>query len=675
MVLLTDGSVVMETFDDIDTWVKLTPDAKGSYVNGTWSTLAKMRTPRLYFASQVMQNGKLWVMGGEYTGPFEDPSWGPEAEIYDPISNTWSDAATYPPQPSCAGIGDITITSNTQLTTGSPVITGVYSTTRILPGWSVATAGFNSGVVGIPANATVVSASGNQVVMSAPATATGSSIVQFSGVVQSCFGDDPSILLPGHNILAGNLLLPTTYLYSIDTNSFLQTGTKVYSDESSDEEGWAKLNDGSVLSYDLFHSIATGTGYAEKYDPSSGLWTSVSPAAGTASGTLPVLSDPQVGFELGPILRLQDGRVIVVGANQFTALYSPTNNRWAPGPQILANLTGPGGTLKNAPFGADDASAAILPNGHVILTADAGPNPVTLNGSTSSTSPTVTLSSTAGLQPGWPVVQSDGGHATIPRGAFIFSVDGPRTISLGGQGGKIDALANNPNIALVFGGIFSPPTQVFDFNPKARTMTAIPGPGSLLPQEPAFVTHMLMLPTGELLFSDSSNQLYVYNPDGVAQFGLLPEIESVRYDHQENIFTLTGKQLNGQSAGASYGDDAQMDENYPIVRLTDAITGNVFYCRTTNWSSTGVGASRGEPESVNFTLNPNVTPGFYALTVTGAGLSSFPKSVHISKEEVDDVKGTGDTTLAPAAMVQPQLSTGTTSKPHPHPIAIVHSKK
>src|SRR5581483_10934502 len=31
MVLLTDGSVMVHTFDDIQTWVKLTPDAKGSY--------------------------------------------------------------------------------------------------------------------------------------------------------------------------------------------------------------------------------------------------------------------------------------------------------------------------------------------------------------------------------------------------------------------------------------------------------------------------------------------------------------------------------------------------------------------------------------------------------------------------------------------------------------------
>jgi len=40
-----------------------------------------------------------------------------------------------------------------------------------------------------------------------------------------------------------------------------------------------------------------------------------------------------------------------------------------------------------------------------------------------------------------------------------------------------------------------------------------------------------------------------------------------------------GTLLNGISEGAAYGDDWQMNSNYPIVRLTDA-AGNVYYART-----------------------------------------------------------------------------------------------
>src|SRR5690349_9487526 len=68
MLLLTDGSVMVQGYDPGNNWMRLVPDATGSYVQGTWSNLAPMSTPRLYFASHVLQNGKVWVLGGEYTG-------------------------------------------------------------------------------------------------------------------------------------------------------------------------------------------------------------------------------------------------------------------------------------------------------------------------------------------------------------------------------------------------------------------------------------------------------------------------------------------------------------------------------------------------------------------------------------------------------------------------------
>ena len=110
-----------------------------------------------------------------------------------------------------------------------------------------------------------------------------------------------------------------------------------------------------------------------------------------------------------------------------------------------------------------------------------------------------------------------------------------------------------------------------------------------------------------------------------------PVVNGVSYNGA-GVFTLRGKQLNGQSAGASYGDDAQMNENYPIIRLQDG-SGNVFYCRTTNWSSVGVGGGA-TPQTVNFTLNANVIPGNYLLTVIGAGIPSMPSVIRISPGEV-----------------------------------------
>lgn len=91
MLLLSDGTIMCKTqtggtgMGSIGTvWNKLTPDASGSYINGTWSVLAPMANSRLYFSSQVLKDGKVYVAGGEYgTGKSL-------AELYNPVTNTWS---------------------------------------------------------------------------------------------------------------------------------------------------------------------------------------------------------------------------------------------------------------------------------------------------------------------------------------------------------------------------------------------------------------------------------------------------------------------------------------------------------------------------------------------------------------------------------------------------------
>src|SRR6202011_4855075 len=77
------------------------------------------------------------------------------------------------------------------------------------------------------------------------------------------------------------------------------------------------------------------------------------------AGSVPVpLTGSSIGDELGPAFLLADGRVLQIGANSNTVIYTPATNTWAPGPTI------PNGK------GADDAPGAELPNGHVIFAAD-----------------------------------------------------------------------------------------------------------------------------------------------------------------------------------------------------------------------------------------------------------------------------------------------------------------
>ena len=86
MIQATDGSIWVQAFDG-QTWMKLTPDAMGSYINGTWRTLATEPVARLYFASQILPDGRLFVAGGEYSGPGLAPNWSNTGEIYDPLRN------------------------------------------------------------------------------------------------------------------------------------------------------------------------------------------------------------------------------------------------------------------------------------------------------------------------------------------------------------------------------------------------------------------------------------------------------------------------------------------------------------------------------------------------------------------------------------------------------------
>ncbi len=612
--LLTDGTVMAQSGNEQD-WLKLTPDSTGSYINGTWSSIASMPTKRGSFASEILPSGKVWVMGGENYGPGEDYVWTATGEMYDPVANTWSPIATFPPQP-CFNV-TYNVSGNT--TNGSPIVMNLPSpvTPTFLPGWTVSGAG-------IPAGATITSVdSSTQVHISANATANQTNVaLAFTGTPTSCYGDVPSMLLSSNTILAGSLSTPGTYIYDIANNSWSFAAEQVYSD-SSDEEGWMRLADGRILTYNIGQSVRMNEGYAQAYNPATNTWSSISPGDGGAKGTLPQLINP-ANDEIGPSFRLLDGRAFLTGSSGHTALYTPSTNTWAAGPDIVGSLNG-----HPALFGTDDAPGAILPNGHVIFAADSGPSPVISTANTTSGSPIITgLSSTAQIQVGWPVTQTSGPSA-IPDGASVVSVDSPSQVHI-----SQNATATATGIGLQFGGAYAAPTQLFDFNPTANTISAV-SPAlndANLARDPSYNTSMLVLPTGQLLFSDGLGQVWIYTSDGTASPAYQPVVNSVTYNG-DGVFTLTGKQLTGQSAGAAYGDDAEMDENYPIVRLSSP-NGQTYYCRTTNWSTVQV-ATGSTPETVNFTLNPSVAAGNYILIVSAAGISSFPVGVNITQAQVN----------------------------------------
>src|SRR4051812_23306805 len=60
-MLLPDGTVLAHGQADTatKTWYKLTPDSTGSYTNGSWTTLPQSSLERLFYASNVLKDGRV----------------------------------------------------------------------------------------------------------------------------------------------------------------------------------------------------------------------------------------------------------------------------------------------------------------------------------------------------------------------------------------------------------------------------------------------------------------------------------------------------------------------------------------------------------------------------------------------------------------------------------------
>jgi hypothetical protein len=135
---------------------------------------------------------------------------------------------------------------------------------------------------------------------------------------------------------------------------------------------------------------------------------------------------------------------------------------------------------------------------------------------------------------------------------------------------------------------------------------------------------MLDLPDGSVLFvgGQNSGSLYVYKPNGLPLAIGQPAINSIT-ENVDGSYQMTGTNLNGISQGAAYGDDEQMDSNYPLIRMTNNATGNVYYARTFNWNSTSV-QTGSRVITTQFIPPQNLPAGTYSLVAVANGNSSVP---------------------------------------------------
>ena len=84
-------------------------------------------------------------------------------------------------------------------------------------------------------------------------------------------------------------------------------------------------------------------------------------------------------------------------------------------------------------------------------------------------------------------------------------------------------------------------------------------------------------------------------------------------------YTVSGTQLNSLSQAVCAGTMAGMATNYPIVQLTNPLTGQVAYARSYNFSTMGV-ATGPTPQSCTIDIPPDLAIGQWNLVVIANGI-------------------------------------------------------
>lgn len=188
------------------------------------------------------------------------------------------------------------------------------------------------------------------------------------------------------------------------------------------------------------------------------------------------------------------------------------------------------------------------------------------------------------------------------------------------------ALLPDGNVLLdTSSGIYQTGTKFFEWD--GTTLHAVPGPPNAT-VDSSYVGNMLVLPTGQIMFTDSSNEVEIYTPSGSPCAGCAPTITSApaTLTHGVNNNIIQGTQFNGLSQGAAYGDDAQQATNFPVVQITDA-AGHIVYCKTHGWSG-GV-ATGAKIVGTQFDVPSTIALGPATLVVIANGIASEPVSVDI----------------------------------------------
>ena len=347
-------------------------------------------------------------------------------------------------------------------------------------------------------------------------------------------------------------------------------------------------------------SLCLGTAI---YDPVADMWTDMAPGL----------------YDIGDTgsANLADGRLLYsTRASNMTQTYDPVMNKWTAGP--------------TNPIGSGDENAwASLQNGGVLAVGYQKAGASIYNPATNkwiSTGPVPSGFDTADT--GGISLMFDGRVFVYGLGQSYIYTPGPTAADPGtwALGPKLldgdeaedefsDTLPNGKVWGALVQKTYGPGVVLQEFDPVANTVTSVtPPPDTGNPYPIGYAN----LPNGQVMVTCANND-WIYTSDTPPKDAWRPTVTSVVFD-SGTTYTLTGTQLSGLINGSDEGDDMTNAQNYPIVSLTDE-TGNVYYCRSFNFSNMMPSAGS-TPETCQFTTPAGLPDGTYNLFVSAVGVQS-----------------------------------------------------
>lgn len=382
------------------------------------------------------------------------------------------------------------------------------------------------------------------------------------------------------------------------------------------------LADGRVLieggEYNFGQFTLTNMGAI--YDPVRNAWTTLQPPRGwTNIGDSPSVVLPHGYFAIGNKLTesiatldpatmqwkfpgttgkhdfnaeegwtlLPDGSVLTVDVkdNPHSERFIPTRGEWLDAGSTVVNLEGPPccGCVRYPPYNkcyyppGEVGPALLMPDGTVFATG----------------------AMHAGARAGHTAIYTPGSNSWAAGPDFPDGDD---------AGDEFAALLPNGH-ALVEGTSGT----LYEFDGAKLTAEPVKAGGRSL----------MVLPSGSVLVGGYG----IYTSSGTYQDAWRPTISSYPGTiTRGSTYSISGTQFNGLSQANAFGDEAETSTNYPLVRITNNATGDVFYARTHDHSSMAV-ATGIASVSTRFDVPGNTETGAGSLAVVANGIPSEPVSI------------------------------------------------